>query len=85
MASNGPLRESLSAHALGSPLPFRPPHSLLVHSEVVRDLMPDRISQHLLKPARVCDKRSCGPWKIVILSGIVNPSKTERLASGRPW
>jgi uncharacterized protein (TIGR03437 family) len=29
-------------------------------------------------------KRSFGPWKIVILSGIANPSKTERLASGRP-
>jgi hypothetical protein len=35
--------------------------------------------------ARVRAKRSCGPWKIVILSGIANPSKTERLASGRPW
>jgi hypothetical protein len=35
--------------------------------------------------ARVRDRRSWGPWKIVILSGIAKPSKTERLASGLPW
>ena len=40
--------ESRPPHA-PSPLPLGPAHSLLVHSEVVRDFMPDRISQHLLQ------------------------------------
>jgi hypothetical protein len=35
--------------ALSSSLPLGPPHPRLVHSEVVRDLMPDRISHHLLE------------------------------------
>jgi len=35
--------------ALTSPLPLRPAHSRLVHSEVVRDLMPDRLSHHLFE------------------------------------
>ena len=34
---------------LTSPLPLRPAPSLLVHSEVVRDLMPDGINHHLLQ------------------------------------
>jgi hypothetical protein len=44
-----PVRNRRSPHTLYSPPPLRPPHSRFVHSEVVGDLMPDRISHHLFE------------------------------------
>ena len=74
-----------SPPAQSSPPPLRRPHLRLVHAEIVRHLVPHRVLHQLRQVlGTLRARRSCGPWKMVMRSGMANGSKTLRLVSGRP-
>ena len=58
--------------------PFSRADLRLIHPEIVRHLVPDGVLDQLCQVFGERAIRSCGPWKMVMRSGIAKGSNTLR-------